>query len=91
MYQRYSIKLIDPQTKEYSRASEDHYAKKTIFKDLDVGYRKAIELFQKAAKHFKRIDHYYGLWLSKKHESELFESYGDCFPQGMKLMNEKSK
>ena len=69
LYKKYSKDLFDPNTHHYARGASEKYPKKTIIKEIQTGWDKAIEYFQRATSSFKKVNHLFGVYLSKKHES----------------------
>ena len=69
LYEKYSTEFCSPISKEYYRATEDAFIAYRLLDDKKEGIDKAIVHFGEASRKFKKIDHYFGLYLSKKHES----------------------
>ena len=91
LHEKYAGKLCDPETFEYCKAAEDNYAAKRKTNDHNEGYDLAIRHFNNAFDHFKKIDHYLGMMLSKKHVSRMYDDYVNHLLDGRKKSDDKTE
>ena len=80
LYERYTMTLIDPTTLKYLAGCNENYPRSFKIKEKVEGIEKALEMYKHAHANFKKINHLYGLYLSKKKEAHLLETYRSYLP-----------
>ena len=80
LYETYTLTLIDPTTLKYFTGCNESYPRSYKIKDKVEGIEKALDFYKHAYTNFKKINHLYGLYLTKKKEAHLLETYRNYLP-----------
>ena len=78
-------------TKFYLKGCKERYPHKYAIDETIEAIDRALEHYELAYKSFKKVNHLFGLYLSKKHESQLLESYNTYLPRGEEVSKDKAQ
>ena len=91
LYERNASTLIDPVTKYYLQDCKERYPRKYAIDSKIEAIDRAIEHYVAAYKSFKKMDHLFGLYITKKRESSLMDTYNTYLPRGEEISKDKPK
>ena len=72
--------MVDPTTLKYFAGCNESYPRSYKIKEKVDGIDRALDYYKLAHHNFKKINHLYGLFLTKKKESLLLETYKNYLP-----------
>ena len=76
---------------KYFAGCNESYPRSYKIKEKIEGIEKALEYYRLAYNNFKKINHLYGLYLTKKKEAHLLESYRSYLPNGLEETLDRPK